>query len=318
MVFVFFNKLYKKAFRVCYGLAFFFFLKLYHRIGKSYFQVIQIKSFSEICIFNVSATYYRRQGQYIFMGREYFKDIRYGGPASLFFGFASSLLDTVTFNRVETTLLEKSLVGFIRLEDPRVFVYDDKIYSICVCILKNSSSQDKHLLDARQILIQIEDFKVVNFTLFDTRKKIEKNWVVLTLHDSKAELLYSIMPFQKFTIPLTLSKQIHTINVDSNINLAFRNSTNFIRVGDYSYSIGHSIIDLGLVYVYLHFFIKQDDRNSTWKSIPFIFKNYGNEFATCLLEEDGKIIVLYSNHDKGNFHASYDSKDLEGLSWFRL
>lgn len=251
------------------------------------------------------------------MGREYFSNVRYKGEASIYLGYASSFDSKEIYcEKIDVGLLKSEIINFIRLEDPRVFLCNGEIYALCACILINHFHGSNSNVVVQQIVIKIENNKVVAYKTFETHSKIEKNWVIFNLSDDDILLCYSLVPFKKIYTHLDLKNQNEIISIDIKMDFDLRNSTNFIENSGYKYTLAHKTIDLGYKYAYLHFFVRVDRNEHIERSKLFVFNNFGNEFAMSMLAiDDREWGILFSDHDHGNFMAKFTINDLKKITW---
>ena len=256
-------------------------------------------------IFNIGSYYDGKN--FISIGREYFKDVRYLGPADFYIAISKNALN-LNFQKIDTSLLKKNIKNFKRLEDGRPFLLNGKIHCICACICVDLKNE----ISSKQIIIVINISKVESFKVFNTKNRFEKNW---SLYDkNNLSFVYSLKPFQKKSFA-NLTSQENCISFN-NADFSFRNNSNFIDIDSYKFSIGHQIIDLGIYYAYLHFFIKIDDKSNVFISESFYFNELNNEFVLTINEDNNKnILINFSNHDLGNFIAKYKIDNLTALNW---
>ena len=268
-------------------------------------------------LFNISA--YRVGDDIIYMAREYFDDVYYKGPASIYIGKSSLFDNSIVFHEIiNIEILKLSINNFLRLEDPRVFELNGSIYAICVCILLIPDNIGTPQIEARQILIEVENCCIVSYKIFETGFKIEKNWAISKLKDQEMDLIYSISPLIVIKSSLMLENKTQHCKIEGLPNFEFRNSTNYIELDCCQYSVGHRTIDLGFKYVYLHFFIRINEDLKIQTSAPFVFKSYGDEFATSLVDlRNDNWAIYYSDHDRGNFRVEFNVAILKNISWLQ-
>jgi hypothetical protein len=282
------------------------------------FRIIKFNYSAHKITFNLSMHCDKDGRRNIFMAREYFHERIYNDSAALYIGESNSLFD-VTLKELDTSLLLRSLTNFVRLEDPRCFEVGGRFFAFCACICKSKTQGLLGYQTASQILIEIYNCQISSYKLFKTKSEVEKNWVVYSYTESYVDFVYSISPFR--LIRTSLSFDISTEEIDPGCRPSFmyRNSTNYVTIQNTMYSVGHSTIDLGMNYVYVHFFIKLDHGQEVLISRPFIFKNFSNEFAMCIIERaDQEYAIMFSDHEIGNYAAVFRASDLNDIKWFPL
>ena len=169
----------------------------------------------------------------------------------------------------------------------------------------------KNEISSKQIIIIISNNKVESFRVFNTESHIEKNWSLYDIND--LSFIYSLEPFQKVSLIGLQNKENFISFKDANFSL--RNNSNYINIDSYKVSIGHEIIDLGIYYAYLHFFIKVDDKNNVLISESFFFNSLYKEFVVTISNDNKNILINFSNHDLGNYISKYKIDQLSTLNW---
>lgn len=292
-------KFFKKLKRVLHGLRILVSVK---KLKEASIQKIGYTS-SKI-IFNIGSCYHN--GSWITVGREYFHDVTYSGSAEFFIAISKNI-DDLNFVKVDTSIIKQSIKNFKRIEDGRPFVFKGKIHCICACICFNSKNE----ISSKQIIIIISNNKVESFRVFNTESCIEKNW---SLYDiDELSFIYSLDPFQKVSL-IDLQGNENFISF-KDANFSLRNNSNYLNIDSCKVSIGHEIIDLGIYYAYLHFFIKIDNKNNVSISESFFFKSLYKEFVVTINNDNKNILINFSNHDQGNYIARYKINKLSTLNW---
>lgn len=309
-------KVQAKIVRVIVGIARLLHIYFAQKLHPINFEIMKIKYSSNKDAFNLSVCTQEGGGEFIAMAREYFSQPIYTGNAALYIGKFETLFDDVVLKEVDTSILINSVNNFVRLEDPRCFMVGGRVFAFCACISRSEDYGVLGNLNAKQILVEISNYKIVCYKIIETDSKIEKNWVIYNLTETYVDFVYSILPFKLIRTTLSFEKSIEEIDPSCRSSFQYRNSTNYITLGNIKYSVGHSTIDLGVRYAYLHFFIKQESEREVLISRPFIFSKYGNEFAMCLIEHDQQHLgILFSDHQIGNYAAFFKLTDLVDVEW---
>jgi hypothetical protein len=315
------KKYFKKIFRIFRGVLQLIEIRRSKKIKLLDFNIQKIKieiESGDLC-FNFSAAYVQSEQYYVGVARQFIdsKDIFY--EAKVYIGRLDRFDEIIQLNELNDTILRLEIIGYVRLEDLRVFTINDNIFALCVCICKSNKNLNCTELCAKQVLICIKNEKILSFKILETGLPIEKNWTLLNIENDNACLVYSLVPFQIIGLQISMDKAIDFFDVKTIESLELRNSTNFIQIGNIKLGIGHSTIDLGFRYAYLHFFIKIYTNGEVFTSKPYIFNEFSNEFAMSLLKDNNeKYVILFSNHDKGNYRASFDPLNLEKINWLKL
>lgn len=204
-------------------------------------------------------------------------------------------------NWLNDDLLKSKLPGFERIEDVRLFCFDNSLYASAV-ILINSSDQKLHVTQA---LLKIEHTKIIGAHLFRTQNKIEKNWVHMESAENKAKFLYSLFPLQIITLDLpTLGIKISGLKITPP-SLVVRNSTNLIKREDTWLCLAHGILDIWFKKIYVHYFVEITG-GEVKISNPFVFQRFSDEFALSININQGALEVAFGNHQLGAFIGRQD------------
>jgi hypothetical protein len=309
-------KVQSKIIRVVIGVVRLLYVYFFQKLHPINFDISKIKYVAHKDAFNLSVKPDEGGGGCIAMAREYFSQPIYNDNAALYIGKFESLFDVVILKEVDTSILINSVDNFVRLEDPRCFVAGGRVFAFCACIFRSEDYGVLGNLSAKQILVEISNCKIVGYKIIETSSKIEKNWVIYNLTEKYVDFVYSILPFKLMRTSLCFEQSIEEIDPCCHPSFQYRNSTNYIILDNIKYSLGHSTIDLGIGYAYLHFFIKHEPAHEVLISRPFIFRKFGNEFAMCLIKHDQhRLAILYSDHNVGNYSALFKSTDLLDIEW---
>jgi hypothetical protein len=231
---------------------------------------------------------------------------------STFNGYARNYLGRLESNNLveyadwlNDDLLQSELPGFVRVEDLRLFFYDDSMFA-SAAILINASDKKLHVTQA---ILKIEDTKVIGAHLFQTSNRMEKNWVYIESGNGNAKFLYSLVPLQIITLDLPIFG-IKTIELNVlSPSLVIRNSTNLIKREGAWLCLAHGLLDIWFKKIYVHYFVEILGEEIKI-SDPFVFQRFSDEFALSINENNGALEVAFGNHQLGAFIGLQDQTRL--------
>ncbi len=315
---VYLNKFYKKAFRVF--MAYFQYIEV-PRVAQLKlldFKIFQLDIKSPDICFNFSAAYLQDERQYVGVARQFIASKEIFHDSKIYIGRFNSFGEPIQLRDLNDSVLRQKIIGYVRLEDLRIFTFDKNIFAFCVCISKSHDDVNKTNMHAKQLLISIRNAEILSFKILDTGLPVEKNWTLLNLDYHSAFLVYSLIPFQVINIQLIPNNDVEFLSVRPINSFNQRNSTNFIQLDKFKLGVGHCTIDLGFRYAYLHFFIKIFDDGLVETTKPFVFNEFSNEFAMSLLRySEDRLVILYSNHESGNLAASFNTSNIDKMEWIK-
>jgi hypothetical protein len=313
----FLKKILRKLFRTLKGLTIFSLIIFQRIITSNIFKINEISVQSSSSVFNIAAVIIGNKT--ILMGREFHNSPNLNEVKDIYFGIFDEKNNQVTFNEpVNLDLLKHKIPGFIRLEDPRPFFQEDEIYAICACVILENRSFE-NVWCVKQIIVKINEGKVSEYKLFETKQVFEKNWVIFVSQFRRVSLCYSVQPLIFIDVNLGLENSRIPFFPENSSTFNIRNSSHFVSVEGFKISVCHKYIDLGFRFLCVHFFVKIDNLGNIMKSGSFVFRRFSNEYATSLVHlKSNKFQIYFSDHERGNYIAEFSFADLFKLNWKSL
>jgi hypothetical protein len=191
-------------------------------------------------------------------------------------------------------------------EDPRAFIFEDKLVLFINCIKKYPSASDKKLI-SQFGYIDLTDKKL---TIFESpyKKDIEKNWIPIQIQNRQISFIYESKPLTIYEYNLDskiTNLQILPSRLDFNFHggtqLIQINTNEFLRIVRYKFRFPKK----GLVQI-SYALIHNENLAVIHTSKPFIFQKFGYETCNGLVLKDGRLIFSWGENDEKIFVGSIE------------